>query len=566
MNKILERQLRKNFPGYNDIPPEFFHIWEIVSQTYDDFDNDRRQVERSAVISSREIEEANIKHVESLHLLQSTIDAVESAIAVTHEANLVIYNRRYVEMWHFPEELLEKRDMMKLLAQMQEQLTDAPSFVARTQLITSETQNKSKDVLHVKDGRVIERLSYPMLIGAGRLAHVWVLTDVTELENAKHATTNLLEDLEQEKKIVEQKVQERTEALFIEHSRFVASTNSIPLGFLVLDIENNILIKNDAVKSALNISSDEYAISDVDHSIPNVEIMKLIERCMKEHMPAEVKDVEVASRILRILISPMRARGGGELLGTVLLFEDTTEARSLERGRDEFFAIASHELRTPLTAIHGNMSIIEDYYKEKITDPEVLEMIKDTNSAALRLITIVNDFLDVSRLEQGHVTFEASDFSAQELIAEVVKSLTEIAHKKNITLSVECGEVLQCIVSADRDRVKQVLVNLISNAINYSVRGEVSVCMSVDGGHIEFAVRDQGVGISVQNQTLLFRKFQQAGTNMLARDITQSTGLGLYISRLVIESMGGKIWLKSSTPGVGSEFVFTVPRAQTRPT
>jgi signal transduction histidine kinase len=560
MNKILERQLRKNFPGYPDMPKEFSHIWEIVSQTYDDFDNDRMQVERSAVISSREIEEGNIKQTESLHLLQSTIDAVESAIVVTYEEKLVIHNHRYAEIWHFPNELLEKRDMAKLLAHVQEQLADASSFVSRTQLILNETQTKSVDVLHTKDGRIIERRSYPMLINAGKLARVWVITDITELENAKRATMNLLEDLEHEKNLVEEKVKERTTALLAEHARFVASTSSIPLGFLVLDTANNILIKNNAVQSTFNISEKDYTLADIDRALPGVGFSEKIARCIQEHLPVEIKDVDVANKILRILISPMRGvEGGDDLLGVVLLVEDTTEARSLERGRDEFFAIASHELRTPLTAIRGNMSIIEDYYKESITDPEVIEMIKDTNSAASRLITIVNDFLDVSRLEQGHVTFSATDFSAEKLVTEVVSELKEVGLKKNITIASECPIASLCMVYADYDRSKQVLMNLVSNAVNYSVRGSVHICASVEGEYLQFSVRDEGIGISPQNQTLLFRKFQQAGTNMLARDVTQSTGLGLYISRLIVEPMGGKIWLKQSTAGEGSEFAFTLP-------
>lgn len=565
MNKILERQLKKHLPGYPEIPPEITRICEVVSDTYDDFDNDRKQIERSTLISSRELEEANIRQTESSHLLQSTIDAVESAIILTDEQmQLVAYNRRYAEMWHFPKELLEERDIMKLMSHVQEQLVDASGFQARSESILRDAQMKSTDTLHCKDGRIIERRSYPILISGGKHARVWVISDITELENAKRATINLLEDLEFEKNAVEAKVKERTKELITEHSRFQASTSSIPLGFLVFDKEQRVLIDNGVTSKLFNIEGNACTFEKIVNAIPRENFAEKFATCMTTLLPVEIKDVDVEHKILRILLTPMSTHdGGAELLGVVMLTEDTTEARTLERGRDEFFAIASHELRTPLTAIRGNMSIIEDYYAESVANEEVMAMIKDTNAAASRLITIVNDFLDVSRLEQGRIVLQLVDFSISGLVEEVIGELREVGMQKGIQLAVSCGVPSELRVHADYDRSKQVLTNLLSNAINYSEHGTVSVCVNAGDTHMEVAVRDEGVGIPPENLALLFRKFQQAGTSVLIRDMSQSTGLGLYISRLIVESMGGKIWLKHSIPGEGSEFAFTLPLART---
>ncbi len=563
MHKILERQLRKLLPGYTATSEGLSALLDTVSSTYDDFDNDRKQLERSTEISGRELEEVNKKLNESFSLLQSTIDAVEDAIFVTDASfTLIAHNRAYEKLWQIPMDILQSGDMLKIIVFVGGQVSSPADLEARMKEIITNAEEPSLDLLYCRDGRIIERKSSPIVSGAKLPLRVWVLRDVTNFENAKMATVNKLEDLEHEKNIVEERVQERTRELTMEHARFIASISSIPLGLLVFDHTNRILIRNRAARSILNIKEKDYTFADIALAIPELKLGERLSRCLSEHMPIEVKDVEVGHKILKILMTPMGAfeEDSAEALGVVVLVEDITEARVLERGRDEFFAIASHELRTPLTAIRGNMSMIEDYYQDAITDKEVLEMVHDTGSAASRLITIVNDFLDVSRLEQGHIIFQYDDFSAAELVDGVVGELAGVAIAKGISIFAEKGEET-LMVHADRDRSKQVLTNLVANAINYSSHGTIRISVERNDAYAEFHVRDEGVGISGQNQTLLFRKFQQAGESVLTRDMTQSTGLGLYISRLVIEPMGGRVWLKESETGKGSEFAFTLPLA-----
>ena len=118
---------------------------------------------------------------------------------------------------------------------------------------------------------------------------------------------------------------------------------------------------------------------------------------------------------------------------------------------------------------------------------------------------------------------------------------------------------------ADRDRVKQVAINLIANGVHYTNAGSVTIVAAPEPGRLRVSITDTGQGIPSQNQIFLFRKFQQAGTNILTRDVTQSTGLGLYISKLLIEGMGGTVELLRSQPGVGSTFSFTIPTATVDP-
>jgi signal transduction histidine kinase len=250
------------------------------------------------------------------------------------------------------------------------------------------------------------------------------------------------------------------------------------------------------------------------------------------------------------------------VIGNVVLIEDVTEAKVMERSRDEFFAVASHELRTPLTAIRGNADMILEMYADKIVDKDMKEMLTDINSSSVRLIAVVNDFLEVSRLEQGRIEVKKEKFNIADVAGKVTRDLKEMINKKGLALQYVPPEIPLPPVVADKNRVEQILVNLVGNSAKFTKEGGITIELGVDGMFIRIRVSDTGVGISEHNQTLLFRKFQQAGEDMLARDVSQSTGLGLYICKLIVQNMGGQIGLERSELGKGSVFFFTIPIAQ----
>ena len=386
--------------------------------------------------------------------------------------------------------------------------------------------------------------------------------NVEELEKNKRAITNLLEDLDAEKKQVEAKVILRTRELAEERAQLVASINSLALGFLLIDNNERIILKNPAVTRIFGLAGDNLSLETLAGALrDNFDLASRCRECLITGKVTDQKDILFGSKFLRIFIAPvMMLRDHNEIIGAVVLVEDITEAKVVERSREEFFAVASHELRTPLTAIRGNMALIKDFFAEKLKDPQVKEMIDDSYGASVRLIGIVNDFLDASRLEQGKVSFKTEKIDAMELIKEVVREVGALAKSKNLTLEVKDFNE-SALVLADRDRAKQIVYNLVSNAINYTQKGGIVIEVKKEKGFLRVFVTDTGDGISQQNQALLFRKFQQAGEKMLARDVTKSTGLGLYISKLILEGMGGKAWLERSELGKGSTFAFALPLA-----
>jgi len=401
------------------------------------------------------------------------------------------------------------------------------------------------------------------------------------LEDTKKAVFNILEDaqelqleLKQEKEGVEKKVIERTKALSRakddiskgwlqiqqEKVRLIASINSLPLGFFMTDANLNILIHNPMATKILDLQKDEVKITDVvDELGAKADLLSAIKKSMAEKKLLLIDDLQLESKFLKISIVPILTNHK-EAIGTVMLVEDTTEAKVLERSRNEFFSIASHELRTPLTSIKGNTSLIQQYYSEALSDPNLKEMIDDIHESSNRLIMIVNDFLDVSRIEQGRITYKVEKVDVLDLVQGVVHDVQANAKTKGIGLNVE-NESTSYISMADKDRTQQIVYNLIGNAIKFTDKGAVKINLKNNANRIEIRVIDTGAGISVESRSLLFHKFQQAQDNPLTRKSSSGTGLGLYISKTLAQGMKGDVVLESTEANVGSTFLFTLPIA-----
>lgn len=234
------------------------------------------------------------------------------------------------------------------------------------------------------------------------------------------------------------------------------------------------------------------------------------------------------------------------------------ELKRLDELKDEFFSIATHELRTPLTAIRGNAQLIEEYFGAKIKDKDFKEMLSAIEVNSDRLVNIVAEYLNMSRLEQGRMKFAFAQVDVAALANELTHDLEGSLSSKGLALKVE-GSAPKAW--ADADKVKEVLINLVGNAIKFTDKGGITVRVSSDSDGVETQVIDTGEGIPKKNQMLLFKKYQQAGKDSLTKVDKRGTGLGLYISKLMIEAMKGRVWLESSVEGKGSTFAFTLPIA-----
>ncbi len=251
-----------------------------------------------------------------------------------------------------------------------------------------------------------------------------------------------------------------------------------------------------------------------------------------------------------------------EFKGVIRVLHDFSEDLALQRQKDEFFSIASHELRTPLTVISGNLDIfLEDYTKTANISAKDRQLLEDTEKATDRLIKMINDFLNVSRLDQGRFKVEPKTLDGCQAVAKTIKELMPLAKEKKLKLTYQCqpGKIM---VRADEGLLHETLINLISNAIKFTEKGEVAVdaSESLKDGRLIIKITDTGIGIAEENQKFLFKRFQQAMTRTLAREVG-GTGLGLYISREFARLMGGDVVLVKSELGKGSVFKLDLPLA-----
>ncbi|HEX9094203.1 MAG TPA: response regulator, partial [Coriobacteriia bacterium] len=234
-----------------------------------------------------------------------------------------------------------------------------------------------------------------------------------------------------------------------------------------------------------------------------------------------------------------------------------TVAREIAQLKNEFVSTVSHELRTPLTSIKGYVDLILDGDAGEINEiqREFLGIVKENGD---RLVTLINDLLDISRIESGRVHLKIEPFPMGDVIAGTVDSFRAVLEQSGRAVKTRVPANLPR-VAADRDRAGQVLMNFVSNALKYSpAGGDVTISARRAGDCVNVSVQDHGIGIGREDQKQLFTKFYRVD-NALTREIG-GTGLGLSICKSVIELLGGRVWFRSR-PGEGSTFSFSLPVA-----
>lgn len=391
------------------------------------------------------------------------------------------------------------------------------------------------------------------------------------LEDNKLAMINILEDdkkleeaLKAEKEGVEKKIIERTLELSNTKAKLDSSIENLPLGFLMIDVEENLVIDNSLAKEILGGKDEKSNFAILKKILKGkVDLKEYIKNCGLDKKRLVFSDIEIKGRYFQFLLSPILTKEKEEIcIGIVVLVQDITEAKILERSKDEFFSIASHELRTPLTAIRGNTSMILEYYAEAVKDPELKMMVDDIHESSIRLINIVNDFLNVSRLEQRRMEFKIEKFDISKLVPETIKEYDVTGSRKKIGIEYVTPDSPLPLVSGEMDKVRQVLINLLGNSLKFTAEGGIKIKTEISGKFVKVLVSDTGRGIPLKQQSLLFHKFQQTGESLFTRDTAGGSGLGLYISKMMIEGMGGEIKLEKSEEGKGSTFSFSLPIAK----
>ena len=354
-----------------------------------------------------------------------------------------------------------------------------------------------------------------------------------------------------------------------------AVINNLADGLLVTDTRGKISHWNPALSAMFNL--EEFDLSDRDcEDIFSQEVAELVvitKEYPKEVFTAEVELVgnrfgkAVATAILKDSTSKEL---DDTCIGSVILIRDITLEKEVDQVKTDFISTVSHELMTPLTSILGFAKIVSKKLADTIfpkvqvqaedakTQRAIIQVAQNINimvSEGERLTKLINDVLDIAKMEAGKVDWNMQYFSVHELIERASSATFALFEQKGLELFVDVKEDLPKILG-DRDRLLQVVINLISNAIKFTEEGSVTCKASSIDNEITISVIDTGIGIPEVDQPKIFEKFKQVGNPLT--DKPKGTGLGLSICQQIVKHHSGKIWVESEF-GQGSSFSFTLP-------
>jgi two-component system phosphate regulon sensor histidine kinase PhoR len=345
------------------------------------------------------------------------------------------------------------------------------------------------------------------------------------------------------------KLREMMATLTKERDRMAAILSHMSDGILVVDGDSRVTMVNLAARTMLQLPEDEEIDGTFVEVVRDYELNDIVQRCLstgEQHFG--MVETSQTKYILRAIATPL-----GDEPGCLILLQDFTELRRLETVRQDFMANISHELRTPLTSLKALADTLQE---GAIEDPSVArDFLIKTNSEIDRLNHMVQELGDLSRIESGETTLHKEPVDILKVIMQVEDSLQAQAKRAGININSNASAGLPKTM-ADRERIEQVLVNLIHNAIKFTPpSGRIDISAIAEGDSIQVSVADTGIGISDDDLPRIFERFYKSDK---ARTSGAGTGLGLAIAKHIIEAHGGSIWAES-VEGKGATFYFTLP-------
>jgi PAS domain S-box-containing protein len=373
-------------------------------------------------------------------------------------------------------------------------------------------------------------------------------------------------------------IEQRLEAE-IERDRLSAAIQSSNDAIIMFDLDRRLTLVNRAWAALFGVTdhellglTDQQILEQIKYVFdqPN-EVLNMLSQLFDSPQNEASGELIIRSPEYHALVwysVPVRTSAGSSL-GRLFLFRDATRERKADQIKAEFVSTVSHELRTPLTSIKGFTDLILEGDAGPIT-PDVREFLGIVQSSADRLVAITNDILETSRIEAGQVTLNTQPLSLTEAISLIADAIRPLLARKQQNLTIDLPQDLP-LVSADRDRLAQIMTNLLSNAHKYTPsQGHIRIHaylaaerdaqrpapVAANAAWLVICVADDGIGIAPQDQEQLFTRFYRVNNPVELR--AGGTGLGLSITRSLVELHGGRIWYQSQ-PDSGSIFFFSLP-------
>ena len=345
-----------------------------------------------------------------------------------------------------------------------------------------------------------------------------------------------------------------------EEKKMTAIVNSLAEGLILVDGDNQVLHINPTAESLLNLSVGQIGV-DFTQIIRDDELTTALKASQRQISlnKADISEVTLdrddGKLVLRVVASPFLDESGA-MLGTVYVFDDITREKEIDQMKSDLISLVNHELRTPLTSIIGFVSFMLDG-KAGMVNEKQKDILARVERQSKQLTALINDMLDVSRIEAGRIEMKQEPVSVLEIAIQRIEEILPQADAKSIWLQLSAPESLPTIIG-DQARLGQVFTNLIGNAIKFTPdNGKVTIRLQVDGHLLHVEIIDTGPGIPVEERHTIFDKFYQLGDFRTRQQ--GGSGLGLSIVKHIVEAHAGKLWVDDGEDGIGSNFQFVLP-------
>ena len=511
---IIRNWLTGFYPVFNEKSGEVDFVGAVVIEITDRVKAEEKLAYRTALLEAHN---------------QASVDGI---LLVDAKGKIISFNQRFIEIWNVPQHIVDAKDDEAVLLFAMTQLVNPQLFIDKVKYHYEHPTEISLDELDFKDGKIVERNGYPVIGDDGiYYAWSWTFRDITKQKNY-------------EKTIIESE------------QRFRTLAQTLPQLIWMTDEKG---AYEYASSHWINYSGlDPYA-GDIWGKLVHPHDLESLAQGWESSLKtgktfnseARIKNKNGMYSWHLVQGVPIKSEQG-TIIKWIGAFTDIENLKEEQKQKNDFLSMASHELKTPVTTIKAYGQILERILEAK-GDLETLGMAKKMGKQVVRLTTLISDLLNVSKMQKGGLIHNQSVFNFNEMIKEVIDDLqkTIVTHQIMNNLDAEIN------ISGDKDKLGQVLNNLISNATKYSpVADKIIVSTQIVNDGVQLSVQDFGIGISTEEQHNVFEQFYRVtGEN---QSTFQGMGIGLYICAEIIKREGGKIWVESAT-GKGSVFYVWLP-------